>query len=123
MGDLTDNFSASEFACPCCGESKMDPNHMAQLQRFREIIGIKFSPVSGGGYRCRRYGELTSAHREGKATDPGLPRDKIYEAVRIAMALGFSGIGVKQKNGRWQLHLDTAGEIAGVRPRPWFWTY
>jgi uncharacterized protein YcbK (DUF882 family) len=122
MGDLTKNFSASEFACPCCGESKMDPRTMSRLQSVRDTYGKRIDPVEGGGYRCLAYDGRHGAHTLGQAVDPGIPRGDLYEFIGIAMRLGFTGIGVKQKSGRWQLHIDDA-DGTPTRPRPWVWTY
>lgn len=124
MGDLSLNFSRSEFACPCCGESKMNPEFMNRLQALRSEFGRRFRPVEGGGYRCAKYnGSETGAHVEGRAIDPDIPREHYHEFIGLAYKHGFTGIGLKQKDGRFQLHVDDADEIPGVRPRPWVWTY
>lgn len=124
MGDLTKNFSRHEFSCPCCGQAEMDPWFMSMLQLLRDAYGKPIVPVEGGGYRCQMYGpNKTSAHCEGKAIDPGIPREDMYEVLKLAFRLGFTGIGLKQKDGAWQLHLDTALPILNKRPRPWVWTY
>lgn len=123
MGDLSKNFSASEFACPCCGESNMHPGTIVRLQGLRDDYGKAFSPVHGGGYRCEKYDGKKGAHTEGRAIDPGIPREDLYTFIGLAYKHGFTGIGVKQKDGRWQLHIDDAEEKLPSRPRPWFWTY
>ena len=122
MGDLTNNFDSSEFACPCCGECKMNPETMEALQQVRDIYGKPFSPVEGGGYRCENYDKKQGAHFLGQAIDPGIPREDLFKFIQIAISCGFEGIGVKQKNKRWQLHIDDA-ESTDKRPRPWIWTY
>ena len=124
MGDLTQDFSKWEFECPCCGESKMNPKFMKKLQNFRIIMGFPISPVPGGGYRCPDYNKSeTGAHVEGRAIDPDIPREHYHKALNAAMAVGMTGIGVKNKSGKFQLHLDDADAIPGKRPRPWVWTY
>jgi len=124
MGNLTNDFSKEEFACPCCGECKMDADFLILNQQFRTRLGIPYSPVKGGGYRCAEYnGSETGPHVEGKAVDPNFPREHYHRALQLAFEMGFTGIGVKQKKGKFQLHLDTAKAIKGVRPRPWVWTY
>jgi hypothetical protein len=122
MGDLSRDFSRDEFACPCCGESKMDPEFVDRLQSLRDKYGKPFSPVKGGGYRCEEYDGKRGTHTLGVAIDPAIPRGDMYEFLLLAFNCGFTGIGAKQKGGRWQIHLDTA-EAAPGRPRPWFWTY
>lgn len=124
MGDLSKNFSSQEFVCPCCGQAKMDSDFIQKLQRVRDELGIPFKPVAGGGYRCPSYnGSSTGAHVEGKAIDPDLTKDHYYNFMRLCMKHGFTGFGVKNKGGKFQMHADTAEEIPGIRPRPWIWTY
>ena len=124
MGDLTKNFSRWEFECPCCREYKMQESTIARLQHLRTRYGKPISVVNGGGFRCERYpGSDTSAHKEGRAVDLGFPQADLYEVQKIAMDVGFVGIGIKSRDGQWQLHVDDAGTISGKRPRPWVWTY
>ena len=124
MSQLTKNFTTGEFACPCCGQCKMNPEFMKRLQAFREDYGRSFRPVEGGGYRCADYnGSKTGAHVEGRACDPNISRDQYYRVLALALKHGFTGIGIKNKGGKFQLHLDDAEEIPGKRPRPWVWTY
>ena len=122
--NLTKNFTEDEFKCPCCGKCEMDSAFMDKLQRFRDELGVAFSPVKGGGYRCKEYLKGSkSAHGEGKACDPDFSRDLYHRALGIAFKLRFKGIGLKQKGGKFQMHLDDARNISGARPRPWVWTY
>ena len=123
MGDLTKNFSSKEFACPCCGESKMNKAFMEKLQLFREVMDVPMKIAEGGGYRCKEYSKTKSAHGEGRAADPMFSNTLYHKAISVATNLGFTGIGIKNKGGKFQLHLDNAEEIPGKRPRPWIWTY
>jgi zinc D-Ala-D-Ala carboxypeptidase len=124
MGDLSANFSSSEFSCPCCGQSNMDSDFIEKLQKLRDVLGVSIGIVEGGGFRCSNYLKgAKSAHGEGKAADLNVSRAYYYDIVGMAKELGFTGIGIKNKDGRFQIHLDSAGEIPGVRPRPWIWTY
>lgn len=125
MGNLTTHFDSvtDNFLCPCCKEHHMDEEFMDRLEAFRVLLGVPFSIIKGGGYRCPVYeGSKTSAHREGRAVDPDFSRKYYFRAVRIAQKLGFTGIGIKNKNGKFQLHLDDT-ETKGKRIRPAFWTY
>ena len=124
MGNLTKNFSSSEFACPCCGESKMNAKFMERFQTFRTVMDTSISIVEGGGYRCEEYAKSkTSAHGEGRAADPAIKKSLLFKAVNVAMSVGFTGIGIKNKGGKFQLHLDDAEGIPNKRPRPYIWTY
>lgn len=125
MGDLSENFSSTEFACPCCGQSDMDSGFIQKLQTLRDVLGVSIRIIpDGGGYRCSVYlNGSKSAHGEGRAADLNISRSYYYEIITMAEGLGFTGIGIKNKDGKFQLHLDDAEEIPGVRPRPWIWTY
>lgn len=126
MGDLTEHFDsvADNLRCPCCGECNMDSAFMEWLEEFRVALGIPFSAVDGGGYRCPDFNESdTGAHTEGVAIDLDLYRVYYHEALRIAMEMDVQGVGIKQREGRFQLHLDMAEDIPGLRPRPRIWTY
>lgn len=121
---LSKHFRADEFACPCCGQSKMQPDTIARLERLREAYGQPIRVVEGGGYRCAAYEHSEhSAHREGRAIDPAILREDLFRFIQLAQAEGFTGIGAKNKDGRWQCHIDDAANLPGIRPRPWFWTY
>lgn len=121
---LTENFDSEEFACPCCGKSEMEPDFMIKLQALRDMYLKPIKVVKGGGYRCKDYpSSYYSAHKEGRAVDPGIPQEDLFDVVCYALDCGFTGIGIKNSNGRWQLHLDDAEMIPSIRPRPWLWTY
>ena len=72
MGDLTKNFSRSEFECGCCGASDMDPEFMEKLQAAREILDFPMYPTSG--FRCKDHNRAVggvpgSFHMLGRAAD------------------------------------------------------
>ena len=66
MGDLSRNFSRSEFACRCgCGEDRIHPELVNKLQRARDAHGASMSINSG--VRCPDHnaaegGSPTSSH-------------------------------------------------------------
>lgn len=126
MGDLTANFDSKNdnLHCPCCGQCKINRTSIERLQALREEWGKPFSMVEGGGYRCEIYNESsTGAHTEGKAFDVTVSNADYYNFIFLAMKHGFTGVGVKNKGGRFQLHLDDAESIYPQRPRPYVWTY
>lgn len=104
MGDLSANFSRSEFRCACCRTViDIDPNLVMVLQRARNWHGRPLQVVSG--YRCARQnarvgGHPASQHRHGRAADvPGH-----LGTVEQWRAWGAVGIGVR--DGR-VIHVDT----------------
>jgi zinc D-Ala-D-Ala carboxypeptidase len=61
-----------EFACPCCGENKIDAGFITLLGAARESAGIPF--IINSGYRCSEHnptagGSPTSSHMKGLACD------------------------------------------------------
>jgi len=120
---LSDHFTVAEFACPCCGQCRMDPAFIQRLEALRREWGRPITPVKGGGYRCPEYDGKRGTHTEGRAIDPAIAREDMYPFIELAFRHGFAGIGVKQHAGRWQLHIDDAPARLPERPRPWFWTY
>lgn len=73
VGDLTANFSRSEFACKCgCGFDEMDLHLVADLQQLRDHFDKPVSVTSG--CRCLAHnksvgGAQNSQHLYGLAAD------------------------------------------------------
>lgn len=118
MGDLTENFSRSEFACPCCGKAEMKGELIQELQSLRYRYGKPIIITSG--YRCDEYNRTVSTatlHPTGWAADLKTPRDG-SDAMRLVELVFkiFSeyGIGIYDKH----VHVD-------MRPngavKPWLW--
>ena len=108
MGDLTLNFSRSEFACRCgqCdGRAEMDDDFMDLLQVMRNLRGKPMAPSSG--FRCPLHPESvkrpTSSHTRGLAADfPVGGSGERFELVRCAVEAGFDRIGI----GKDFIHVD-----------------
>jgi len=124
--DELENIEPEEFQCSCCGADGMDEGFMWLLQALRTDFGKGMTITSG--YRCENHpveaaksGNNTSPHRTGKAADILCRGTDAYEILNLALAYGFTGIGVSQKGEGRFLHLDTLdGED---RLRPWIWSY
>ncbi|PLX46169.1 MAG: serine/threonine protein kinase [Deltaproteobacteria bacterium] len=120
MGDLSEHFSSSEFACHCgCGTIKASPSILALLEEIRSHLGHPLLITSGS--RCRKHnkgvgGSERSAHLTGHAADlsalGGLGR---YRILSAAINAGATRIGV----GKNFIHVDTASRL----PTPRLWTY
>jgi len=118
------NFLPNEFCCPCCGDERLQKNTLLKIQHLRDILSMPISIVEGGGWRCAQFDPNEhSAHRSGYAADLAISNIHYYQVVSNAILLGFTGIGIKNRNGKYQLHLDNAVNLPGIRPRPWIWTY
>jgi uncharacterized protein YcbK (DUF882 family) len=113
MGDLSEHFDRSEFACHHCGRLDfVSCELVAGLEELRSIVGRPIVIVSG--YRCRVHnravgGAARSQHVLGRAADLQ-PRIATPEQAKRA---GFKGIGTR---GPWVVHVD-------VRGAPATWTY
>jgi len=111
------------LACPCCHKEGMVPEFMQELDRLRESYDRPISISSG--YRCPGYNDIMSGtgldgpHTTGMAIDTPIRGNEAYILLKMAMNMGFTGIGVNQKGGGRFLHLDRlGGEL-----RPWIWSY
>lgn len=115
MGDLSRNFSRSEFAChDGCGFADPDPKLVAGLQQLRDIVNQPITIVSG--CRCQAHnravgGEPHSQHLLGNAADIKikgfLPRGIRQEALEIPV-FKAGGIGIYDT---W-VHVDVRGYVA-----------
>lgn len=91
-------FKASEFKCPCCGESNMDRDFLEKLDGARMMSGFAYKITSG--YRCERHnekvgGKPTSSHLEGCAADLGVSGSyERYCMLRDLRAMGFKRFGI-----------------------------
>lgn len=125
-------FPDHELACKCgrCdrGRFDMDAEFMARLIGLREAYGAAL-PVTSA-FRCPDHNANVSStgrsgpHTTGRATDIRIFGAAALRLIELAIAGGFTGIGVGQKgdhNSRI-IHLDDLGP-SPARPRPWIWTY
>ena len=121
-------FSEDELRCKGTGEIKMDEEFMTKLIELREKLNQPMIITSG--YRSEEHnnsigGSYKSAHIRGLAVDVGCSGAKAYNIVKLAMELGFQGIGINQHGPHEKrfIHLDTmTSEVIGVS-RPWIWSY
>jgi len=107
MGDLTPNFSASEFACKCgCDKAGLDERLPSMLQQLRDTLGRSVSITSG--IRCASHnrsvgGVSNSSHVQGIAADISTYNSADRgEKLKAAIEVGFFYIGI----GKDFLHLD-----------------
>lgn len=106
----------------------MDLQFVSLLDRARDIHNQPWNVSSG--YRCPRHNSRVSStgesgpHTTGQAVDILASGGNALRIVEIALDLGFTGIGLKQKgeHSRRFIHLDTLPNAPG-QPRPWIWTY
>lgn len=119
-------FTHDELACRCgCGQAAMNHEFMGKLVQLRETIGFPL-PVTSG-YRCPEHNlavgdtGASGPHTTGCAVDIAVSRDRATRLVRLALGMGFLGIGLKQhgpESCRF-VHLDTVA----TRVNQIIWTY
>ena len=114
MGDLTRNFSVSEFVCPCCGEAQVDGRLADALQELRDVAGAPIKIESG--VRCPKHnleegGRPRSLHLQGEAADiviEGRSVKEMYELAERVAEFRLGGIGVYP--GKGTIHVDVRGK-------------
>ena len=120
------HFNNDEMKCKCgCKQNKMVDSFMQRLEVLREVYGkpIKIS----SGYRCPNHPieakkSRPGAHSEGLAADISCHGEEAAIIIKLALNMGFTGIGVNQKGKARFIHIDTI-ENSDKFPRPWIWSY
>ena len=105
-GDLSENFSRGEFACSCCGESKVDPKLVIMLEELRKCFRKPI--IVNSGYRCASHnkavgGVVNSQHMYGKAADIWVEGVSVGRLATEALKLGFGFV----KEYKTFVHVDT----------------
>ena len=90
-------FTLDEFACLCCGESKMNIDTVLRFDKARMIADTPFKMNSG--YRCKKHnlevGSTSENHPSGHAGD--IECTENWQRIKILTGLikaGFTRIGI-----------------------------
>lgn len=120
MGDLSKDFSSSEFRCKCgCGMRGVTDVLIHGLQKMRDGYGKPMKISSG--LRCKDWnrhegGKDDSAHLSGCAADIVVRNSKQrFMLLREAIYAGFTRIGV----GKTFIHVD----VDTAKPQLVVWMY
>ena len=118
-------FSSEEMKCSHTGLEKMDARFMEMLTELRVAYAKPMRVTSA--YRDATHPieakkDKPGAHSTGKAADIAVERGEAYEVLKIALEIGFTGIGVAQKGSGRFLHLDICEPEDGMI-RPTVWSY
>lgn len=119
---LYPSFSEWEFRCRHCGKVEMRPQFLERLQALRNAYGRPMQITSG--YRCpdhpiEKAKPTPGAHASGCAADVAVHGAQAHDLLRLALPMGFTGIGVQQRGDKRFIHLDT---LTGEN-RPTVWSY
>ena len=110
---LSPNFQANEFTCPCCKEYRIAIPVLEGLQAARVLVGkplyvakttlgSSINPA-GSGYRCPKHNSrvkgasATSLHMQGQAIDiscPSISVDRLVQYLEQIPVFRNGGIGV-----------------------------
>ena len=101
---IPERFTDEELSCPDCGKLP-DIRSIEMLYAMRLIMDVPL--IINSGARCPEYnegvgGSKNSAHLIGAFDIQAIP-EKEYEMIRVAQAVGFTGIGFKDNSF---LHVD-----------------
>lgn len=115
MGDLSKNFSRSEFACKCgCGFDTVDIRLLDYLEAVRKHFNQKITINSG--CRCMMYnvqigGSDGSQHLKGRAADIVVEHNRPFDVHKFLGTLNPNGLGLyktfvhvdsrSHENARW----------------------
>lgn len=110
-------FKEKEFACKCCGVSKIDPDFLAMLNEARERAGVPF--VITSGYRCPKHDAEVGGkgnHDMGKASDVKCDNStNRFKMIGAFIEAGFTRIGI----AKTFIHVDTCED----KPQMVCWMY
>lgn len=115
MGDISLHFDEKEFACPHCGEIKLDPALPPALEQLRTLAGNRPIRIHDG-YRCPVHnaavgGAPNSEHETGAASDLDIEGLSLKEMLAAALQVhAFGGIGIYPDDGF--IHVDVRERIA-----------
>lgn len=122
------DFTPMEMACKGTGIVTVHTDFMNRLQGIRDVYNGVMNVSSG--YRAPEYNRkvsktgYTGPHTTGRAVDITIFGYDQIRLLRIALAHGMTGIGLKQKGPHHLrfMHLDDLSND-NSQPRPWNWTY
>jgi len=116
MGDISEHFNRSEFACKCgCGFDTVDAITLDILEKIRQHFNAPITPTSG--CRCESYnkeveGYKNSHHLRGRAADIQVEGHSPIAVAEYAQYLmpdwggigrynTFTHIDTRTGKGRW----------------------
>lgn len=119
---------ATEWACHGTGKIVIETEFLDLFEKLRRMMGAPLIITSG--YRSPEYNArvsesgLDGPHTHAKAIDIRIYGESAYALIRLALELGYTGVGLSQKGTLEKrfVHLDTLRRADGFA-RPTFWSY
>lgn len=118
-------FSDAELACKCGCGLLPPPDFRAKLERLRERFGKPLRVTSGSrcpAYNAKVSGTGTTGPHTKRGCDFAVRGADALNLIDLALAQGFTGIGVHQKGDARFIHVDDLPDAPG-QPRPHIWSY
>jgi uncharacterized protein YcbK (DUF882 family) len=116
----TEHFTRVELSCKHCNKMEFPEHFLRDLEDLR--IHWDTPLVLNSAYRCAKHPEEAKKAAPGEhnrgAVDIHISGPSRYFLIKLAMELGWSGIGI----GLGFLHLDRGESRLGAT-RPSFWSY
>ena len=120
-------FTKEEMQCSHTGLGGMDVGFMDKLTELRAAYAKPMVVTSAYRHPTHPIEARKSqpgTHSTGRAVDIAVDRGDAWEVLHLAMAMGFTGIGVQQKGDGRFLHLDNLQPNEFERfMRPTVWSY
>lgn len=118
-------FTEAEFKCKHTGLCEMNEQFMDKLLELRKEFDKPMRISSG--YRDKRHPieavkSTSGAHSTGNACDIAVSGEDALQILRLALSLGFTGIGIQQKGSARFIHLDDLPNSKNFT-RPTIWSY
>jgi uncharacterized protein YcbK (DUF882 family) len=118
----------SEWADRLTGQIVIETDFLDRFERLRAALGFAL-PINSG-YRTPEHNQIVSTtgadgpHTTGRACDIAIYGAQALQLIPAAVALGFTGFGIEQKQttpvtARY-IHVDDLGV---PYPRPMLWSY
>ena len=120
------HFTREELRCSHTGKCDMDLDFMEALEALR-VAFARPMPISSAyrhpSHPVESRKAKPGAHSLGQAVDVRVSGAEAYDLLALALAHGFTGIGVAQKGDHATrfIHLDMARTPDAHRP--WVWSY
>ncbi len=122
MRESWPNFSRDELCCSCCGKINPNPEFERLMNKVQGLRLVYGPMIVTSAYRCPEHPIEVAKDKPGQhsiaAIDIACSGASALHLIELALAAGFTGIGVNQKwkkSGRF-VHLD-------LRDEPTIWSY